>query len=59
MHLAMADLFDHLQETATVDNFLAGKSQSGGRSLRGVRSGASEPSGRFPMLREAPARDAG
>jgi hypothetical protein len=49
----MTDFFDHLQQTATIDNFLAGKSQSP------ARPGKDPPAGRFPALREVPARDAG
>ena len=49
--LAMTDLFDHLQKTATIDNFLAGKSQSPDRA-----AGGNDPDGgRLPTLREVPA----
>ena len=53
-HQAMTDFFDHLQESATIDNFLAGKTQSP------AKPGGKDPAAsRFPSLREVPARDAG
>ncbi len=48
--LAMSELFERLQETASIDNFLTGKSQSPQR-----RGGGSDGDVRLPNLREAPA----
>ena len=59
LHMAMADLFDHLQETATVDNFLGGKSRSGTHITRGPAGGSEPSAGRYPVLRAMPTRDAG
>ncbi len=58
--LAMNDLYDRLQSNATVDNFLAGKSQSPDHSSGGAAPGGKNPAAnRFPTLREVPGRDAG
>jgi hypothetical protein len=45
--LAMSDLFERLQETASIDNFLSGKSQS-------ARRRGADGEMRLPNLREAP-----
>ncbi|MGO8691372.1 MAG: peptidylprolyl isomerase [Thermoguttaceae bacterium] len=59
LHLAMSELLDHLQETAAVDNFLAGKSHAADHAPPSVPRGGDPGAARFPVLREVPARDAG
>ena len=52
--MAVTDYFDHLQQTATIDNFLAGKTQTP------AMPGGKYPSGdRLPAFREVPAHNAG
>ena len=50
-HLAMADFFENLQNSATIDNFLTGKTQSP------AKAGDKDPAGRLPTLREVPGKD--
>ena len=44
MHSAMSDCFERLQESATIDNFLAGTSQSPNQPRGGAKSPAAQAS---------------
>jgi parvulin-like peptidyl-prolyl isomerase len=57
-HLAMADYFERLQDSASIDNYLAGTTQSP-RAVAGPQpasppAAGSQPSARVPTLRQVP-----
>jgi len=53
-HLAMAKYFQQLQETATIDNYLAGTSQSPDRPSVGAQPAGPRPAPNLPTLRQVP-----